>query len=347
MTNKLIVLLAGDRADLGFHEVRSLLKLHNINFKISRLDSNYVEVTTSCAVEDVVRALSHSSTVKSVIKELKRIRYTDSIEDIIKSLKSIRWNFLEGRKFKVEVIKVGSFPRLLSSPIMAGLIGSAIVKYTNRMVKVDLKEPDVVVIVLIWRRGISIGYLVSVFRRGRFRLRTPKVRPFFHPSSLTPDVSLLLVNLALGEARLKGTMLDPFCGSGSTLIEAALKGFYSVGVDINRDMCRGAIANLKFFQLYELADIVVGDACMLPFRSEAFCHIATDPPYGRVSSTSGRDLLSLLNGFWSEGLRVIRRGGVIAYMHPGWLRAKTRGDKVGEIHVHGDLVRVVKLVVKP
>ena len=51
-----------------------------------------------------------------------------------------------------------------------------------------------------------------------------------YPAKFPPQ----LPNTILSKYGVKGqTVLDPFCGSGTTLVEARLLGFNSIGVDVN------------------------------------------------------------------------------------------------------------------
>jgi tRNA (guanine10-N2)-dimethyltransferase len=98
-------------------------------------------------------------------------------------------------------------------------------------------------------------------------------------------------------------LLDPFCGTGGALIEAARLDIRSVGIEINRKIIWGALRNLKDDRITkELADLIFGDALQLPFKRDSISAIVTDPPYGTASSTRGFDLQDLLLDFF----RVIR-----------------------------------------
>jgi site-specific DNA-methyltransferase (adenine-specific) len=41
------------------------------------------------------------------------------------------------------------------------------------------------------------------------------------------------------------TVLDPFCGSGTTMIAALRNGRNSIGIDIDKEYCQMAARNLK------------------------------------------------------------------------------------------------------
>src|SRR5207245_1715269 len=68
-------------------------------------------------------------------------------------------------------------------------------------------------------------------RVDRSRLEATKVanRPFSLPISLHPKFARALVNLA--RVPMAGTVLDPFCGTGGVLLEAAELGLRGVGID--------------------------------------------------------------------------------------------------------------------
>lgn len=62
---------------------------------------------------------------------------------------------------------------------------------------------------------------------------------------LPPKLSRMLINLA--REKNTRTLLDPFCGSGSLLVEAALMGLQATGVDIGKKAVQDTQANWKWF----------------------------------------------------------------------------------------------------
>ena len=71
-------------------------------------------------------------------------------------------------------------------------------------------------------------------------------RPYISSEiSTSPKVCRTLLNLA--GARPGDTVLDPFCGTGTLLIEATMLGMKCIGVDIDADQVQGTKANLLWF----------------------------------------------------------------------------------------------------
>lgn len=88
-------------------------------------------------------------------------------------------------------------------------------------------------------------------------------RPFVSAEiSTSPKICRTLLNLS--GARPGDTVLDPFCGTGTILMEAALLGMKCIGVDIDGDQVQGAKSNMKWLgkDLGEKLDydIFVGDS---------------------------------------------------------------------------------------
>ncbi len=70
-------------------------------------------------------------------------------------------------------------------------------------------------------------------------------RPFVSAEiSTSPKICRTLLTLA--GARPGDTILDPFCGTGTLLMEAALLGMKCIGVDIDGDQVQGARSNMKW-----------------------------------------------------------------------------------------------------
>jgi tRNA (guanine10-N2)-dimethyltransferase len=74
-----------------------------------------------------------------------------------------------------------------------------------------------------------------------------------------------MVNLA--QAKTGNYVLDPFSGTGSTLIEATLIGCKAIGMDIQHKMAKGTLKNIRHFGLAPEGELIA-DARVLPF-----CHI--------------------------------------------------------------------------
>ncbi len=115
--------------------------------------------------------------------------------------------------------------------------------------KVSLDAPDREVSAYVGEGGRKTYVAITMpgsMRQG-WVTRRPRSRAFFHPSAIFPKLSRALVNLSgvqPGEA-----FLDPFCGTGSLLIEASIVGAEPVGIDLARKMVRGARRNaIKYAQ---------------------------------------------------------------------------------------------------
>lgn len=64
---------------------------------------------------------------------------------------------------------------------------------------------------------------------------------------LPPKLARIIVNLALGNSSSVGkTLLDPFCGTGTVLMEGLLLGIDVVGADLSNEQLVGAKQNLRW-----------------------------------------------------------------------------------------------------
>jgi len=58
----------------------------------------------------------------------------------------------------------------------------------------------------------------------------------------------LVENCVLASTRRRDTVLDPFCGSGTTLVVARRLGRHFIGIDVKKDYCRMALDRLNAVQ---------------------------------------------------------------------------------------------------
>ena len=181
-----------------------------------------------------------------------------------------------------------------------------------------------------------------IHRVDRSRLESTKVarRAFSRPISLHPKFARALVNLS--QVPMAGTLLDPFCGTGGLILEAAAIGLRPIGSDRDRRMVAGTRTSLHASGAD--GDLAVADAGRLPFRRESVHGIATDPPYGRASSTKGETIRSLYERAFRAFADLLPRGrhAAVVLADPSMSELASDAFELVESHalrVHRSLVR--------
>ena len=116
--------------------------------------------------------------------------------------------------------------------------------------------------------------------------RKAHLRPSLHPTSMHPRLARVCINLT---GLTNGLLLDPFCGSGGTLIEAGLMRFKIIGHDIDSNQINRAKKNLEHYSIKNFK-LSVNDATKINMKVNA---IVTDFPYGRGSKGDNLEELYL------------------------------------------------------
>ena len=158
----------------------------------------------------------------------------------------------------------------------------------GRAGRVNLRTPSIDFRLLVSDEFL-LGRVIQVVDRGGMEARKVTHRSFSLPISLHPKLARALVNLS--RVPTGGVLLDPFCGTGGVLLEAARIDLRPVGADLRRTMVLGARKSLRV--LSADAAFVTADAGRGPWKRAAIDGIATDPPYGRAASTRGEPPLAL------------------------------------------------------
>ncbi len=172
------------------------------------------------------------------------------------------------------------------------LLGHAFLQGGGR---VDLGSPDRDFVVLLPAASASppaateagLAELLGEVPRDEMDSRRSKHRPFRKPVTLSPLLARSLVNLA--GAPLGGSILDPFCGTGAILLEAAFLGYRVSGADRDAEMIRGTLQNLRAEKVEpdRLVQCEVQEL-LSQLEGERFDAAVFAPPYGRASGTGGR-----------------------------------------------------------
>ncbi len=120
-------------------------------------------------------------------------------------------------------------------------------------------------------------------------------RPFFRPVSLEPRLARAAVNIAAGIN--DGYVIDPMCGTGGILIESAITGRKTLGIDFDPVMVDGTKQNLQWAGVE--AEVKRDDATRFELPND-IAAIVVDPPYGRNSIGDEKLLEEMLQNISSQ-----------------------------------------------
>ncbi|MFX1495827.1 MAG: DNA methyltransferase, partial [Promethearchaeota archaeon] len=216
-----------------------------------------------------------------------------SFVEIVKSMQAVSLHdFLRpSESFVVRVRRVGEAARNLVGMDLERKLGELILTKVKGA-KVSLKQPQKAFFGTITDNSFLFGLKLAEVSPTPFMQRRPRKRVFFHPSAMPAKLARCMVNLA--NPREGDLLLDPFCGTGSFLIEAGLVGCRVLGFDAKSRMVRGSLRNLRFLNI-DYEGVAVADAKHLPVE-KVDC-IVTDPPYGRSASTMGYTTKQIIHDF--------------------------------------------------
>lgn len=207
---------------------------------------------------------------------------------------------------------------------------------------VDLDSPDHVLVALFAADSAYLGWQVAESVRD-YGDRAPTDRPFFQPGSMDPLLARAVVNLA--DVAPGDRVLDPMCGTGGLLIEAALVGGRPIGFDAQSKMVHGTNENLKAVA-DEVPSLGLADATALPVGDASAEAVVFDAPYGRQSRIETHTLGALVAGALAEAKRVGEQGVLVADREYR-TEAEAAGWSVEAVHqrpVHQSLTRYVHVL---
>jgi tRNA (guanine10-N2)-dimethyltransferase len=344
--SKLFFLLSGENESLPAAEVKAILEAEDYSFEnIEELDQ-------------VLRLESELSSVRSVqirsaytrVCALELFVSNANMDDIAKAASETDFKAVlkSGESFVVRINRIKNYAdQALNTMILEGKLGKQILSLTEGT-KVNLRNPDKTFIGIITDDKLVLGLKLTDITSKTFSERRPRKKPFFHPSAMPSKMARCMVNLAHGKA--EAIMLDPFCGTGTSLIEATFIGCRALGVDAQYRMILGCRKNLAHFNI-SAEGLVLGDARQLPFF-KVDC-VVTDPPYGRSASTLKSTTKKLVQEVLAASHDLLGMGQRICIASPKTLQIKVVGEELGfryiESHfayVHRSLTREIAVFEK-
>jgi len=329
---RLFFLLSGEHETLPAAELEAILEAEGYAYKVlEKLDQVLrVEADTKC-VEAVKR---RAALTRLCVSEI----FTCEAEpnEAIKALRSVNISELlkRGETFAVRVKHVKSHAKHVDGMALERKLGEIILNMAED-VKVNLQTAQKTFIGLLTDDKLVFGLKLADVPPKPFMDRRPKNRPFFHPSAMPPKLARCMVNLAKPKAG--ELVLDPFCGTGSLLIEAALIGCRVLGADIQRRMVKGCKANLAFFSV-KPEGLIVADAKNPPLTM-VDCVVA-DPPYGKSATTFKRTTKQIIEECLNAVYDMLSRSGHVCMAAPKTVGITQIGMSMGYKHVESHMVYI-------
>lgn len=341
----LFFLLSGENETLPAAELSSILQAEGYSYKIIenldqvvRLDSepNSAKTVQHRSAYIMASALELFSCEAHEVK----IKKTANIVDFQKVID-------EGETFAVRIKRVKDYSKKSDVMSLERKLGRQILSSTTKT-KVNLEKPDKTYFGVLTSNKFVFGLKLTEILSKTFSERRPRKKPFFHPSAMPSKLARCMVNLS--RARAGELILDPFCGTGSVMVEAAFLGCRVLGFDVKRSMAEGTRKNLEHFGI-ESEGLVIADSRKLPLKR--IDHIVTDPPYGKSATTMKSTTKQIVEGVLSSARALLRKGQLICIASPKTLNIAKLGTDLGYDHleshfayVHGTLTREIAVFKK-
>ena len=333
---------SGEHPTLPHAELRAVLEAERLPFEVLE---ELCQLTRLACPKELARTVAQRVAARAAFTRaccLELLSCPAEREEVLRAAREAPfWSYLRpGQAFRVRVKRVRSYSRELSTLELEEELGAAVLQAVPGL-KVDLRHPQVELLGVLTEERFFLGLKLSEVPPGPFVARRPSRRPFFHPAAMMPKLARCMVNLA--RARPGELVLDPFCGTGSILVEAALIGCRAVGADISTRMAFGCLLNARYLGA-EPEGVLVADALSTPIRRAD--RVVTDPPYGRSATTAGRQARELYEAFLALLPELLPRGHMACLAAPSTLElsqmARDAGLRPLEAHyyfVHADLTR--------
>ena len=330
---KLFFLLSGENATLPAAEVKAILEAEGYSYRNPQEMDQVLELESE--LESVKAVQVRSAYTRVCAQEL--FVADANMEGILKAASETDFGTIlkEGESFVVRINRIKNYADAeLNTMTLEIKLGTQILSQTPG-VKVNLKNPDKTFLGVITDDRLILGLKLTDITSKTFSERRPRKKPFFHPSAMPSKMARCMVNLA--RAKAESVLLDPFCGTGTSLIEATFIGCRAVGVDAQKRMVRGTKKNLAYFGI-NAEGLIWADSRKIPLKKADA--IVTDPPYGRSSSTLKSTTKQLVEEVLTASWQLLGAGQLICIASPKTLNITRLGEAAGFRHVESHFAYV-------
>jgi tRNA (guanine10-N2)-dimethyltransferase len=329
---KLFFLISGEYESLSFSELKAILETEGYAYSvIEKLDQTARIETDTKSIERIQRRSTYTR-----ICALELFASDATVDAIVKAAEATNFRDVlkEGETFAVRIRRVKEYSTKDATMTLERKLGKHILQNTTGT-SVNLETPTKTFFGVLTNHKLVFGLRLAEIQPKPFVERRPRKKPFFHPSAMNAKLARCMVNLA--HAHVGETVLDPFCGTGTTVLEAALVGCKAIGTDVQRRMAKGSKENLKHFSL-TAEGIILADARKLPFNK--IDSIVTDPPYGKSATTLKSNTKTIVENILSSAKPLLREGQRICIASPKTIQVAKLGVALGYKHIESHFAYV-------
>jgi len=254
-------ILSKDYLEIAIDEIISIAKAYDRFSKI-KIISNLVIVQSKTNWETITKKATFVKVSGQILRRMSGLFLDDENFEVLKNANT----------FVCRVINLSS--NQFNIPDLESSMGDMISKFSKA--HVSLENPDITVYLIFTENENFFGFS----KRMPKLIRPKKVRK--HPHELDWKLTRAMINLAgLQEGEI---VCDPFCGTGTTLLEAESMGINAIGLDFDEKMYEMSKENLDA-NGYK-SKLIKDDFTGLKKITGEINVIVTDLPYVRASKAS-------------------------------------------------------------
>jgi tRNA (guanine10-N2)-dimethyltransferase len=329
---KLFFLLSGENETLPVGELKAILEAEEYSYSITEKLDQLVRLKADVLSAQAVHRRS-AYTMTSALELFTCQAHDNSINQAADAT-DFKNAINEGESFAVRIKRVKEYSTKSDTMNLERKLGKHILQNTAAT-KVNLKKPDKTFFGVLTSNKLVFGIKLTEITPKTFSERRPRKKPFFHPSAMPSKLARCMVNLA--RAKTGELVLDPFCGTGSVMVEASFVGCRVLGFDVQRRMAEGTRRNLKHFGV-ESEGLVIADSRKLPLTR--IDRVVTDPPYGKSATTMKSTTKQIVKGVLSSARVLLREGQLICIASPKTLNIARLGVELGYKHIESHFAYV-------
>ena len=254
-------ILTKDNLEIAIDEVIAIAKTYDRFAKVKIL-SNLVIIQSKTSWEQITKRATFVKVSGQILRKMSGLFLDEENFEVLNKAKTFACKIINLSSNQFDIFELES------------AMGDMITKFSKA--KVSLENPDIIIYLIFTEQENFFGF------SKRLKLENRPIKIKKHPHELDWKLTRVMINLiGLKEGEV---VCDPFCGTGTTLLEAESMGIHAIGLDFDKKMYDISRENLDV-NGYK-SKLIKADFNKLTNMVNEFDGIVTDLPYGTASKSS-------------------------------------------------------------